>query len=390
MDHPLVAYLKTHSFKQLLEERGVKCTSGIKPNVFSANYDQVLSKCYDPIVEECRGAVIELNVASSAINDENAIVGDIKILAWPMRRFYNYEQRVSVDQPFEIDRNSLILQKVDGTCIIVYCGSDNAWQIATRNCPDGSNSTNDGALTYRQLFERTLSDIGTTFEAFVNELDHNYTYVFELTAPENVVHISYEKRMIWSLAQRNRITGKETAPQSFYRAPESYQFDEANIDRLRTFVDSFDGAEFEGVVIINRSKQPYDRVKIKNAKYVLAARICQSFTRRRFIECVFDNSYDDVRCLLHELERVECDELLVKLQKLIIDIGVHVSEVRKKFLSDRKGYALWLNANENELVCSKSVYFQMYAGASAFDALRQYVFSDKHRDDVLDLLALRQ
>ena len=205
---PLVTeYLKSRSFDDLSKEHGVNA-SGVErqgDGKFVLNYDQFEAKKGDTLAEQCRGLVIRVVNTNNLTSDR--IVGAVKLLAWPMDRFYDYTDPAAA----KIDWSDPLLrvcEKLDGTMIVLYWDTDLVhWCIATRNVPEADVSIRVGHLVYG---DKTFSQLFCeTFESTCDDLDKNVTYVFELTSPLNRIIVKYDKPRVTLIAARNILTGEE-------------------------------------------------------------------------------------------------------------------------------------------------------------------------------------
>ena len=119
-------FLETHSFKELQEQHGVYASFSKSARKFSLNYDQIEAKESDPLAQECRGLILALEFGqfvqgieiNGRMNYDHITPGATRILAFPMRRFFNYGQGSAAQIDWS-DKNLSILEKLDGTLVIV-------------------------------------------------------------------------------------------------------------------------------------------------------------------------------------------------------------------------------------------------------------------------------
>lgn len=114
-------FLKTHSFKELQEQHGVYASFSKSGHKWSLNYDQIEAKESDLLAQECRGLVLACedgqpifaDITNGKPNRDNIIPGKTTILAYPMKRFFNYGQGSAAPVNWS-DPNLAVLEKLDG------------------------------------------------------------------------------------------------------------------------------------------------------------------------------------------------------------------------------------------------------------------------------------
>src|SRR6516164_7074104 len=122
-------FLETHSFGDLAKEHGVYASFSKSGHKWSLNYDQIEAKESDPLSQETRGLILAAEDGKSFLSQavmlngklsyDHIIPGKTKILAFPMKRFFNYGQGCAVNIDWS-DPNLAVLEKLDGTLCIVY------------------------------------------------------------------------------------------------------------------------------------------------------------------------------------------------------------------------------------------------------------------------------
>ena len=224
--------------------------------VVAREYNGKVSLCYhqldaspdDMLARQCRGLILRKDTWD--------------VLAYPFDRFFNHGQC----QCDDIDWTTAEVQeKLDGTLVILYY-DDGRWHAATRKSPEAATVSQAG-ITYREMADRTLQVAGwTSLEHFMKSKPTGYTYMFELTAPENQVVCQYREARMWFLGMRDMHTFKETSPPIYLDAammPAKY--DATDVDAVLRLVDSRDPLRHEGVVVVDAA---FRRMKIKSDAYV--------------------------------------------------------------------------------------------------------------------------
>lgn len=232
---------------QLLYLQGVKFTidNYEKPKYLFCTYDYNC-KFDEEFTKQCRGSLIDLE--------------KMEYICRPFDKFFNYGENHCDDIDFSTAK---IREKLDGSLIKVFWFEDkNRWQIAT----NGTFDANGGDNTFYLLTKKVLENVYKIDDNYFNEnFDKDYTYMFELCTPENIVVIPHKDYKMYFLSKRNKYTGDEifhTSECSMFHKPKEYDFKciediLANAEQL-SFMN-------EGYVVSDKYGK---RVKIKSSEYV--------------------------------------------------------------------------------------------------------------------------
>lgn len=115
-------FLETRTFGDLINEHGVYASFSKSGHKFSLNYDQIEAKESDPLAQECRGLVLSFEDGvprryTSVVNGKptynDLCPGKTVILAYPMKRFFNYCQGCAANIDWSA-KDLSILEKLDG------------------------------------------------------------------------------------------------------------------------------------------------------------------------------------------------------------------------------------------------------------------------------------
>lgn len=289
----------------------------------------------NPLLLQCRGLVT---------NSEG------EIIARPFKKFFNYEEYLSVS--CETIPNELfeVYEKMDGSLGILfhYKGS---WILATR----GSFTSEQAIKGYQILIDNYD----------VTELVEGYTYLFEIIYPENRIVVSYDKEMLVLLGCIETSTGEESDYktlswcQYFCGFPLVKKYDGISD---YTLIKNLISDNREGVVI--RFKSGF-RMKIKGEEYCRLHRILTNISNRSIWEYLSENKpLDDI------IEKVP-DEFYdwVKITVRDLKYGFHsIKEYAGKLFDSlyesyngelpiRKTYAEWVLMQEPHL---RPILFKMY------------------------------
>ena len=99
----------------------------------------------------------------------------------------------------------------------------------------------------------------------IDNIDKEYTYIFELVSPENKIVINYDKTHLYHIGTRNNITGQEIDTDIGIEKPKEYSL--TTFDECLKAVEELnkDKTEHEGFVVVDKD---YNRIKIKTPEYV--------------------------------------------------------------------------------------------------------------------------
>ncbi len=367
-------YLETHTFGDLVKDHGVYASFSKSGHKFSLNYDQIEAKESDLLAQECRGLILSSNgmvhvpeiVPGIKPNYDNICPSKTTILAYPMKRFFNYGQGSAASIDWS-DPNLAVLEKLDGTlCIVYFDKFTDQWCVATRSVPEADLLMDNGLFTFRTLFEKAVKDtVGMEFAEFTKYLSPIHTYSFELTTPYNRIVVEYPNCGITLLALRNMNTLAERDPakdtiSSVVPVVQAHTY--STVDELVTWVSTLNPMEHEGVVV--RDSQ-FNRIKVKNAAYVAYNKVRDALgtSERNCIEIILLEKDDDVIPFLPE-------EIVKNLLKIKAGLLKAIKSYDEAYLTaksladdinpgDKKTFAVLVTQNKKMW---HAPFFQMFEG----------------------------
>jgi T4 RnlA family RNA ligase len=394
-------YLETHTFGDLIRDHGVYASVSKSKHKFSLNYDQIEAKESDPLAQECRGLILasadgqplpcHLDLSGKR-HYENIGPGKTVVLAYPMKRFFNYGQGSAAEINWS-DPNLAVLEKLDGTlCIVYYDRLIEEWCVATRSVSEADLMMDNGLFTFRTLFEKALKDTTELdFNEFVKCLYPNNTYCFELTTPYNRIVVDYKNNGITLLAVRDLMTGLEVYPDqcdlikaNIVPCVQAHTY--TTVDELVNWVSSLNPMEHEGVVVRDSN---FNRIKVKNAAYVAYNKVRDRLatSERNIVELILAEKDDDVISMLPE-------EIVKNLQKIkagivmfIKDYDAHYQaafqEANQIAPGDKKTFAILVTKNKQ---LWSAPFFQMFEGKASnmMDFIRKARKNGSWGDGFLD------
>lgn len=299
-------FLENKSLGDLAKEHGVYASFSKSRHKWSLNYDQIEVRDDDLLSQECRGLILSCEdgqvLTPKDGSHDHIIPGKTKVIAYPMRRFFNYGQGASANIDWN-DPNLSILEKMDGTlCIVYYDPFTDQWCVATRSVPEADMVMDNGLYTFRTLFEKALQATiassnyaGLSFQEWTAMLNKEITYCYELTTPLNRIVVSYPDYRITLIAARMTSIFQEllieTIPTFGVPCVRSYQ--RMSVNELVEWVSALNPMDNEGVVV--RDDQ-FNRIKVKNPSYVLYSKARDSLghSQRNCLEIILLGKEDDL------------------------------------------------------------------------------------------------
>ncbi len=277
-------------WKEKLEEKKIKVNICNNLAVFNYENDADFS---DSVVQESRGIIINIDT--------------LDVVCWPFRKFGNYNESYADN----IDWDSACVQeKMDGSIIKLYWYLDK-WIFATNATIDASTvAASENGETYLDLIKNTVNYDCLDF----NELNKDYTYLFELIGPENKIVIKYNIDKLILIGQRNNKTGEECKP--FIKdmpCPKIYHLN--NLNECIDVVNTLNNEKFqhEGFVVVDKF---FNRIKIKSNEYFMLHRTRLELSKKKIIELLIMN--EDVERIIESLPDTEEEIRFYQYQYAII------------------------------------------------------------------------
>lgn len=223
----------------------------------------------DPIVKECRGIILNK---------------DFEVVCRGFDKFGNYNEYYVDDIDWDTAR---VQEKVDGSIIKLYY-YDNEWRWATNGMIDANKAMANSLLNHS--FYDLIKKANNYRDIPFNELDKDYTYIFELVSPENRIVVEYNEYMLYHLGTRNNKTGQEIEVNIGIIKPK--QYDISDFDTCLATVNQFnkdsDNVDKEGFVVVDKD---YHRIKVKSEEYMIYHHIIENgnLSKKRCIEIILNN-----------------------------------------------------------------------------------------------------
>lgn len=289
----------------------------------------------EEIVRECRGLILD--------------AGDFSVVSFPFRKFGNVGEGPWVD---EIDwQTAKTTSKIDGSLIkVVKLGgklliSTNG-TILAETAPV-ANQVLCPYKSYRDIAEAVISKKFGGIQAFMDLLEENVTYMFELVSPWTKVVVPFPEDDLYFLGCRDNRTFQETFFKDhmlakFFKTPKVYPL--KSLDQCVATAAKLHWDD-EGYVVLDAA---FRRIKVKSPAYLVAHRLknngCMSVNRA--LEIVKLNEISEVTSYFPEF-KAGLLEVKAKLDRAVAsaeDSWKAFKAAESGFLS-RKEKAAWILEN---------------------------------------------
>lgn len=308
------------------------------------NYDQCESPKVHPIVMECRSLILE------------NITWDL--IAMSFKRFFNYGECLDLTKDFDYS-NAFALEKVDGSLITVVHYHDK-WYMSTRKSIEGKGNVGIFTFTFRDLFDRTVSQ----YDGFWDKLDKDNVYVFELVSPESKVVKPYMNRALYILTIRNTKNDfkeleyektVEIAEALGVNIPQRYSF--KNIEDLIQMSAGLEALD-EGFVCVDYTGEEVKRIKVKNPKYVAIAHLKESSSSsmRAIMQMIIAQEHEEFLSYFPEFTSI-VNGINAEYLKYKNELTSLINEAISKKGLERKAFAMYATKTINP-----SLMFLVYDG----------------------------
>lgn len=368
--------------------RGVYPTLDNSKKFCNLDYDQIEAKSGDQIVEECRGLVI-CKPDGSEFKSDFSDFGEFIVCCRPMKRFYNY----GTGGAAVLDYTKVYyMEKLDGSCTKVWWDHINSeWVIGTRGTAKAhvkiGGMHKDSEFTFTTLFKTIVKD----FSSFVQELDKEYTYLFELCSQWNQVVVNYPEAFISLLAVIHTKTGQEkniwNLPEStFYSKVKRYEI--STFEEIFSFLEKVDPTKFEGFVVMD---DEFNRIKVKHPGYNSLNAMRVSFvSTRNIVESILLGTIDDAMCVVSPSIKEDCEKIIQQVSDYIRENEEVWQELKTKGLS-RKEFAVLCQERELPLSWFMNLYvgkFESFKDAFVLAGkTKQGTYSDSYLDTIYSLVS---
>jgi hypothetical protein len=293
----VVDFINTHpdTWEKILSEYPFSIEIKWKDDYVLLKYNQIESDFDEPIVRECRGLILKKEPFHFVNQGLYGVT--FRPVCVPFFKFFNAEEPNATDDLNKIIKNGsksglIATDKVDGSLIKVWY--DNGWRISTNGNIDANDSNlqfqTESLKTYYDLFLQAKKNSGLLFD----NLNPQYTYMFELISPYNRVVVRYTDTKLIHIGTRNNITLQEEEQDIGVEKPRIlFTSNINNIINYAKELEIKDNTNYEGFVVRDYE---YNRVKVKSPKYLELAYLKGDgiYSTRKIIDIVLKNESDEI------------------------------------------------------------------------------------------------
>jgi hypothetical protein len=209
------------------------------------------------------------------VQESRALVLDTKnwdVISKAPNAFFAYEESFAKDTLAKFDwASAKAMTKLDGALVTLFY-HQKEWHLCTRYSVFGENliytiNASPSKLTWRELVELTLKNMGYSWEGFTKRLDKNICYTFEITSPENRVIVVYTTQALTLCAAINKQTLEELDIYSltFPKLKVDYVLVSSLEDVFDLIKQNDDPLSYEGYIVIDKN---FNRLKVRNPKFI--------------------------------------------------------------------------------------------------------------------------
>ena len=318
-------FCATHSnWEELLVQEPYHILVKRKDGFVIFNYRQLDSDFSNEIVQECRGIIFKEGEWEHPV-------------CHAFDKFFNYGESNCAELDWSTAKCT---EKLDGSIMKLWC-YDGEWHVSTNGNIDASDAPVPDVRkdNFYQLFKegmiRNLS--GKYFKEWLDGLNKDCTYIFEMVSPYTRVVIPYEETDIFFLGARDNISGRQFGcDQASAQLVGCGEFPRPRLYATRTLEDILKAAQDlpwneEGYVCYDKD---FNRCKIKSPKYVLAhfARNNNVITRWHLIDIILRGEMDEFIIYASDYEdQVKWVKELMDDFIKVLNGAVYVGKLFRKF-----------------------------------------------------------
>ena len=281
------------------------------------SYNQCESDFYNPVVRECRGIILTYPQCVP--------------VCMPFYKFGNWGEGYADVLDWTSART---LEKIDGSLIKVWYHNGD-WKVSTNGTIDARKAEIQNDVSpyknFYELFMQATINCNLNFD----DLDKDYTYMFELVSPYNRVVIPYAEVSIYHIGTRSNSTFEEVDVDIGVKKPKQY-----NLTTLEECVNSAKALPYndEGYVVVDKH---WHRNKIKSPAWVAVHHLNNNgaVTKSRIVELIRLNEDQEFLSYYSEYSK-HFEEARDKINAYITQAQDTLDYFNHQNFPDRKSFAL--------------------------------------------------
>jgi hypothetical protein len=319
-------------------------------SLIQLNYSQIDSTI-DPISNECRGLVLDLNT--------------LEVVCRGFGRFFNHGQKEAAPIDWSTAK---VQEKLDGSLILCFW-YNNRWNFATRGSVGAYGNVGTNTFSFNEFVKNIWCE-----NKYQIDMDPQYSYMFELTSPENRIVVAYPDRKLTLLAVINKETGLELDIQGIpTNIPKVKSFNIRSFDDAAKMLETSSPMELEGFVVVDAN---FNRVKIKSPQYVACHHMRDKCTPRGMLNLIRIGEDEEFLSYFPE-HKLSLFEMKAKLNALDFGLIDHYNTI--KYIDIRKEFALQAIKSP----CSGALFAMK---DHRVGSIREFLLHNLHEDKLLELL----
>jgi hypothetical protein len=306
----------------------------------------------EQIPRDCRSLVLER--------------GSWNVVAYTFPKFFNEQEGHSEKLDYS---KAKFYEKLDGSLITAFF-YDNKWYFSTRKKLLADGGMNETTMTFSDLIDMAIKGgYNETREQFCKRLHPDFTYAFELVAPENRILVRYADRDLRLLACRDitvmaelDIYKSKAHLGGFNLCPIMEGMTREGLDALFATKKSI---ELEGAVAVDSE---FRRVKIKSPAYIADFKCAfagRTLSTRKAAKLVLEGVSDDIRSIMSDENLNILDSAREAIQKISSMLSSEWERV-KGFEGSQKDFYLAVKDG----ICPDAILVRKRKGTTPDEYLR--------------------
>lgn len=366
----IIKFIKANGLAKALSK--FKLKSRVYENKILLKYDQIESDMSLLEVQECRGLILERETW--------------KIMSMSFRKFFNNGETNAAKIDWD---TAVVLEKNDGTMIHVYWDwHKNQWFAGTTGTAEGEGEVNNKmGTTFNDLFWETLKNKYSKFN--INGFNNfkNYTFVFELMTPYNIVVKPHSESSVTLLTMRNNDTLEEVSYAELINYADSFELPvvksyDLNKGNFELLIKTFENMPFseEGYVVCDAN---FNRVKIKNPAYLAVHHLKGKSAEHNIMTIVKSNEIEEFAATFID-RREELFRLKTNYDSLILKLEIAWDELipykpKNITASEKKAFAMAVFevAKKHDINGFTGLFFALKDGKT--DSIKDYMVEYDNR-----------